>query len=65
MAPSISSNGVPAIYYEEPFTLEDMDDEIYGGLLAIGTLATISVVFAGVLLSFITWRMIRVRSPFS
>ncbi|KAK7757781.1 hypothetical protein SLS62_000159 [Diatrype stigma] len=65
VASNSNNGGAPAKYYEEPFTLEDMDDEIHGGLLAIGTLATISVIFTSMLLSFITWRMIKWKSYYA
>lgn len=57
-----NSDGVPPMYFEEPFSLHDMDDRVHKGLLAIGILATMSVVFTSALLSFITWRMISVSS---
>lgn len=56
-----STGGIPAKYYDEPFTLESMSNTVYGGLLAIGIFATLSVVLTSALLSFITWRMISVR----
>lgn len=59
------SNGIPLSYYEAPNSLTGMSDSIYGGLLAIGFLATISVLFTSVLLSFITWRMISWRQHYT
>ncbi|ETS76171.1 hypothetical protein PFICI_11558 [Pestalotiopsis fici W106-1] len=59
------SNGVPLAYYEPPHSLVNMSDSTYGGLLAIGFLATVSVLFTSVLLSFISWRMIVWRSHYN
>lgn len=57
-----NNDGAPSRYYDEPFTLEDMDDQVHRGLMAIGSLAALSVIFTTALLSFITWRMISVSS---
>ena len=62
MATDSDGGGVPAKYYDEPFTLESMSDTVFHGLLAIGVFATLSVLFTSALLSFITWRMISVRN---
>ncbi|KAI0841144.1 G protein-coupled glucose receptor regulating Gpa2-domain-containing protein [Hypoxylon sp. FL0890] len=58
------SNGVPLEYYQPPHSLLSMDKSIYNGLLAIGTLATISLIFTTSLLGFITWRMINWKSHY-
>ncbi|OTA56493.1 hypothetical protein K449DRAFT_408453 [Hypoxylon sp. EC38] len=42
-----------------------MEKKTYNGLLAIGTLATLSLVFTTSLLSFITWRMINWKSHYT
>lgn len=60
-----TDNGVPSFYYEAPDSLLDMDDETHSGLIAIGVLATVSLVFTMALLSFISWRMIAWRSHYS
>ncbi|KAI1658308.1 G protein-coupled glucose receptor regulating Gpa2-domain-containing protein [Daldinia decipiens] len=60
-----SRDGIPSKYLESPNSLLAMDDRIYNGLLAIGTLAAISLVFTSSLLSFITWRMITWKSHYS
>ncbi|KAK9768973.1 putative G protein-coupled glucose receptor regulating Gpa2-domain-containing protein [Seiridium cardinale] len=60
-----NSNGVPLAYYESPNSLLNMDSATYGGLLAIGCLATLSVLFTSVLLSFISWRMIAWKSHYT
>ncbi|KAI1386805.1 G protein-coupled glucose receptor regulating Gpa2-domain-containing protein [Hypoxylon trugodes] len=59
------SDGIPSKYYEEPNSLPSMDSSTYNGLLAIGTLATISLIFTSALLSFITWRMITWKSHYA
>ncbi|KAI1467573.1 G protein-coupled glucose receptor regulating Gpa2-domain-containing protein [Daldinia caldariorum] len=58
-------NGIASEYFEPPNSLLDMPDSIYHGLLAIGTFATISLIFTSVLLSFISWRMITWKSHYS
>lgn len=60
-----NSNGVPLAYYEAPNSLIGMDGTTYGGLIAIGCLATVSVLFTSVLLSFISWRMIVWKSHYT
>ncbi|KAI1800075.1 G protein-coupled glucose receptor regulating Gpa2-domain-containing protein [Daldinia bambusicola] len=60
-----SNNGIPSEYFEPPNSLLDMQDRVYNGLLAIGTLATISLIFTSVLLSFVSWRMITWKSHYS
>ncbi|KAL7627892.1 hypothetical protein AAE478_002087 [Parahypoxylon ruwenzoriense] len=60
-----TDDGVPSYYYEPPNSLPNMDDRVYRGLMAIGTLATLSLTFTTVLLSFITWRMINWKSHYS
>ncbi|KAI1770833.1 G protein-coupled glucose receptor regulating Gpa2-domain-containing protein [Hypoxylon cercidicola] len=62
---STNSNGVPSFYYEAPNSLTSMDSSIYHGLLAIGCLATVSLIFTTSLLSFITWRMIDWKSHYT
>ncbi|KAI1100718.1 G protein-coupled glucose receptor regulating Gpa2-domain-containing protein [Jackrogersella minutella] len=62
---STNSDGIPLSYYEVPYSLPSMDDHTYRGLLAISTLATVSLVFTSSLLSFITWRMITWKSHYS
>ncbi|KAI1759560.1 G protein-coupled glucose receptor regulating Gpa2-domain-containing protein [Hypoxylon sp. FL1150] len=59
------SDGVPPQYYEAPHSLLSMDSGMYNGLLAIGCLATVSLIFTTSLLSFITWRMIDWKSHYS
>ncbi|XDG09698.1 hypothetical protein ABKA04_009313 [Annulohypoxylon sp. FPYF3050] len=59
------SNGIPLVYYEEPYSLLSMDTHTYNGLLVIGTLAAISLLFTSALLSFITWRMVTWKSHYS
>ncbi|XXG98976.1 hypothetical protein Hte_005309 [Hypoxylon texense] len=59
-----NSDGVPSYYYEAPNSLLSMDSSIYNGLLAIGCLATVSLIFTTSLLSFITWRMIDWKSHY-
>ncbi|KAF3062043.1 hypothetical protein GL218_03765 [Daldinia childiae] len=60
-----SSDGIPSKYFEPPNSLLAMEDRTYNGLLAIGTLATISLIFTSSLLSFVTWRMITWKSHYS
>ncbi|KAI1849039.1 hypothetical protein JX265_013689 [Neoarthrinium moseri] len=59
------NTGIPEAYYEAPYSLTNMSDEIRNGLLAIGTLATMSLVLTSGLLAFITWRMITWRSHYT
>ncbi|EMR70687.1 putative integral membrane protein [Eutypa lata UCREL1] len=42
-----------------------MDDQVHRGLMAIGSLAALSVIFTTALLSFITWRMISWKSYYT
>ncbi|KAI1506172.1 G protein-coupled glucose receptor regulating Gpa2-domain-containing protein [Biscogniauxia marginata] len=58
-------NGIPLSYYEAPNSLLVIDDKTHSGLLAVGALAAISVLFTTVLLCFITWRMISWRSHYT
>ncbi|KAI1373692.1 G protein-coupled glucose receptor regulating Gpa2-domain-containing protein [Hypoxylon crocopeplum] len=60
-----NSDGIPSSYYEEPNSLISMSKGTYNGLLAIGTLATLSLLFTSALLSFITWRMITWKSHYT
>ncbi|KAI1841282.1 hypothetical protein JX265_005775 [Neoarthrinium moseri] len=60
-----NSDGVPQAYFEPPNSLLDMSSQTYNGLLAIGTLATTSVLFTSALLAFITWRMIAWKSHYT
>lgn len=60
-----SRDGIPSKYFEPPNSLLAMEDHTYNGLLAIGTLATISLIFTSSLLSFITWRMITWKSHYA
>lgn len=60
-----NSDGIPTAYYEAPNSLLNMDSQTYGGLIAIGCLATVSVIFTSGLLSFITWRMISWKSHYT
>jgi hypothetical protein len=60
-----NSDGIPLSYYEAPNSLVDMDNSTYGGLIALGCLATVSVLFTSGLLSFITWRMIAWKSHYT
>ncbi|KAI8962231.1 G protein-coupled glucose receptor regulating Gpa2-domain-containing protein [Daldinia sp. FL1419] len=60
-----SNDGIPQKYFEPPNSLLGMEDKLYNGLLAIGTLATISLIFTSSLLSFVTWRMITWKSHYS
>ncbi|KAI6087786.1 G protein-coupled glucose receptor regulating Gpa2-domain-containing protein [Hypoxylon rubiginosum] len=62
---AMNSDGVPSKYYEEPNSLLSMNSGTYNGLLAIGCLATVSLIFTASLLSFITWRMIDWQSHYS
>ncbi|KAH8658024.1 G protein-coupled glucose receptor regulating Gpa2-domain-containing protein [Xylariales sp. PMI_506] len=57
--------GVPLVYYEAPDSLLDMDDQVHTGLIAIGCLASLSVLLTSSLLAFITWRMIVWRSHYT
>ncbi|KAI0852845.1 G protein-coupled glucose receptor regulating Gpa2-domain-containing protein [Daldinia vernicosa] len=59
------NDGIPSKYFEPPYSLVPMENRTYNGLLAIGTLATISLLFTSFLLSFITWRMITWKSHYS
>ncbi|KAI0479409.1 G protein-coupled glucose receptor regulating Gpa2-domain-containing protein [Xylariaceae sp. FL0804] len=58
-------NGVPEAYYESPNSMLDMPPRIEQGLLAIGSLATVSILFTTALLSFITWRMVSWRAHYT
>ncbi|KAI1634720.1 G protein-coupled glucose receptor regulating Gpa2-domain-containing protein [Biscogniauxia mediterranea] len=58
-------NGIPLSYYEAPNSLLEIDDDAHSGLLAIGALAAISVLFTTALLGFITWRMISWRAHYT
>lgn len=60
-----TDNGVPSFYYEAPNSLLDMSEETHNGLVAIGILATVSLIFTMTLLTFISWRMIAWRSHYS
>ncbi|KAI1479973.1 hypothetical protein K445DRAFT_317575 [Daldinia sp. EC12] len=60
-----SNDGTPSKYFEPPNSLLHMEDRTYNGLLAIGTLATISLIFTSSLLSFVTWRMITWKSHYT
>ncbi|KAI0388147.1 G protein-coupled glucose receptor regulating Gpa2-domain-containing protein [Hypomontagnella monticulosa] len=60
-----TNDGIPSYYYEEPNSLLSMNDKIHSGLLAVGSLATISLLFTTALLSFITWRMVSWKSYYS
>ncbi|OTA93552.1 hypothetical protein M434DRAFT_395490 [Hypoxylon sp. CO27-5] len=60
-----TNDGVPVDYYQPPNSLLVMETKTYNGLLAIGTLATLSLVFTTSLLSFITWRMINWKSHYT
>ncbi|OTA99689.1 hypothetical protein M426DRAFT_324942 [Hypoxylon sp. CI-4A] len=60
-----NDDGIPSIYFEAPNSLLSMDKSTYNGLLAIGTLATISLIFTSSLLSFVTWRMITWKSHYT
>ncbi|KAI2463281.1 G protein-coupled glucose receptor regulating Gpa2-domain-containing protein [Annulohypoxylon bovei var. microspora] len=60
-----NSDGIPLSYYDPPNSLLSMDSHTYNGLLVIGTLATISLVFTSLLLGFITWRMVTWKSHYS
>ncbi|KAI2783391.1 G protein-coupled glucose receptor regulating Gpa2-domain-containing protein [Daldinia loculata] len=60
-----SRDGIPSKYFEPPNSLLAMDNHTYNGLLAIGTLATISLIFTSALLSFISWRMITWKSHYA
>ncbi|KAK6958311.1 hypothetical protein Daesc_001109 [Daldinia eschscholtzii] len=59
------NDGTPSKYFEPPNSLLHMEDRTYNGLLAIGTLATISLIFTSSLLSFVTWRMITWKSHYT
>ncbi|KAI1866371.1 uncharacterized protein JN550_007759 [Neoarthrinium moseri] len=60
-----NSKGVPLAYFEPPDSLLEMDNEDFYGLLAIGVLASVSVIFTFTCLSFLTWRMINWRSHYT
>ncbi|KAI0152075.1 G protein-coupled glucose receptor regulating Gpa2-domain-containing protein [Hypoxylon sp. NC0597] len=60
-----NSDGVPLDYFQPPNSLLSMEKKTYNGLLAIGTLATLSLIFTTSLLSFITWRMINWKSHYT
>ncbi|KAI0011644.1 G protein-coupled glucose receptor regulating Gpa2-domain-containing protein [Xylariaceae sp. FL0662B] len=59
------SKGVPLKYYESPNSLKDIGGEVYSGLMAIGILASLSLLFTSGLLAFITWRMINWKSHYT
>ncbi|KAI1341740.1 G protein-coupled glucose receptor regulating Gpa2-domain-containing protein [Xylariaceae sp. FL0016] len=57
--------GLPQEYFEAPNSLPVMDSPTYSGLIAIGILATISLIFTSTLLSFISYRMIAWKNHYS
>jgi hypothetical protein len=59
------SNGVPLYYYRAPHSLQQMNTETYNGLLAIGTMASLSMILTSTLLIFITWRMFAWKSYYT
>ncbi|KAI2621145.1 G protein-coupled glucose receptor regulating Gpa2-domain-containing protein [Hypoxylon sp. NC1633] len=59
---SMESDGLPTGYYEEPDSLISMGPNAHRGVLALGGLASVSLLFTSTLLSFITWRMITLKS---
>lgn len=60
-----NSDGIPLAYYEAPNSLLEMDRSTFGGLVAIGCLAMVSVLFTSALLTFISWRMIAWKSHYT